>query len=261
LRGFYELELIDPKGNIIVLGSTIGGFPVQRLQRYNYTIYRVIFPDVEEAFNYVGDWILRLTPNGKWNPKDAREALGLSREVTDRQQQSSVGFLNPIEGLVPIGFAAAVASNYRLAVEVLPSGYLPGANVTLTASLSDRGWPAVEGRVTVDVTTPSGIEYKGIELYDDGTRGDAEAGDGTWTNHFTHTSESGSYKFFFRALGRNDRGELAPREDTRYLTLIQPTKDPDPSDRSCIPCQLQRWLWTIVLGLLLLIVFILLRQG
>ncbi len=245
LRAFYNLELVDPSGQIIVLGTTVGGIPVHQLQRYNYTIYRVIFPEVALAPSYVGDWVLRLTPNGRWSPTVVRDSLA-NRKQTD--------YINPYQGLVPIGFATAVKSNYRLAVSVLPSSYLPGANVKLTASLSDRGWPSVTGEVFVDATTPSNTVYPGIRLYDDGTHGDAVSADGTWTNHFLQTGESGSYKFFFHAVGENERGELAPREATRYLTLMQPSRDPHPSDKPCIPCLLQWLLWLMLIGLLIWII-------
>ena len=245
LRGYYNLELIDPNGRVIVLGSTVGGIPVHRLQRHNYTLYRIVFPAVEQAPAYVGDWVLRLTPKGEGNPNPGRRALAS---------------VKPIKlGLVPIGFAAAVASNYRLAIQVLPSSNQTGADVTLTASLSDRGWPAVNGRVEVDVTTPSGIEHKGIQLYDDGTHGDAVAGDGTWTNHFLQTGESGTYKFFFRALGENERGELAPRQATRYLTLMHPV-GPERVEEPCLPCWLQRLLWAVAILLLFLILLVLTRR-
>ncbi len=240
LRAFYNLELVDPQGHVIVLGSTVGGIPVHRLQRYNYTIYRVVFPDVAMASSYVGDWVLRLTPNGKWNTPARMDTHG-----------PVGGVMGSAQGLVPVGFAAAVKSNYRLDVAVLPSSYLPGAQVTLTASLSDRGWPSVSGDVLVDVTTPSKTVHASFRLYDDGTHGDATAGDGTWTSVFMQTAETGSYKFFFHAIGKNDRGELAPRQETRYATLMAVRNPPGSFSSPCIPCALQKLLWVLILVLIL----------
>ncbi len=253
LRAFYNLELVDPHGQVIVLGTTVGGTPVQELQRFNYTIYKIIFPDEALAATYVGDWVLRLTPNGKWSPAAVREALA-------HNNQGRQDFINPYQGLVPIGFAVAVSSDYRMDVNVLPSNYLPGANVKLTASLSDRGAPTVGGDVFVNVTTPNGTAYAGVRLYDDGTHGDAQAGDGTWTTDFTQTAETGSYKFFFHAIGKNERGELVPREDTRYATLMPLSKDPPSPDKPCISCRLLWLLWILLIGLLLLIAVSLLRR-
>ena len=247
LRSMYDLELIDPHGQVMLLGSTIGGIPVHQMQRHTYSIYRIVFPDVAQANSYVGNWILRLTPNGKWNPDEFRE-------TKTHAIQGSGGGINLVQGDVPVGFAAAVASNYRLQVELLASHYLPGAQITMTAALSDRDWPAVDGEVKVDVTRPDGTVHHDIKLFDDGSHGDVEAGDATWTNRFIQTGASGSYQFFFHALGKNERGELAPREATRYVSLVPPTVDNGGGDHEeCIPCELLRWLWAIVIGLLLLL--------
>jgi hypothetical protein len=246
LRAFYNLELVDPHGQVMVLGSTIGGIAVQQTKRYDYAIYRVIFPDASQAPAYVGDWVLRLTPNGNRNPTGAATHI-----------QKGPDFFSANGGFVPVGFVAAVKSDYHMDVAVLPSNYLPGADVKITATLTDRGWPSVKGNVLVDVKTPSGTQFTGIVLYDDGTHGDAVAGDGIWTNHFAQTAESGSYRFFFHAIGRNDRGELAPREATRYATLMQPSKDP-PS-KPCVPCRLLWLFWLVALALLIGLIWLILR--
>jgi hypothetical protein len=242
LRAFYDLEFVSPSGDVIVAGVTIGGIPVQEASRYTYKIYRIVFPDMSEADTYVGDWVLRLTPNGEWSRERVKQALAES----DMDHST---YISPFQGLVPIGFAAAVASNYRLAVQVSPSSYLPGAEVRLTGSLSDRGWPAVDGNIQVTATAPNGTTY-GFSLYDDDSHSDDAAGDGTWTNRFTQTGVPGVYKFFFQSVGYNERGELAPREATRYVTLQQPESTPE-DDRRCIPCVLLRIL--LLLGLLLLL--------
>lgn len=241
LRAFYDLEFVSPSGDVIVAGVTIGGIPIQEMSRHTYKIYRIVFPDMAEADTYVGDWVLRLTPNGEWSRERVKQALAES-------DMSHSTYISPFQGQVPIGFAAAVASNYRLEVQVLPSSYLPGADVRLTGSLSDRGWPAVDGHIQVTATAPNGTAY-GFPLYDDGSHSDDAASDGTWSNRFTQTGVPGVYKFFFQSVGYNERGELAPREATRYVTLQQPESTPE--DGRCIPCVLLRIL--LVLGLLLLL--------
>jgi hypothetical protein len=241
LRQFYDLEFVSPTGQVIVPGVTIGGIPIQEMSRRTYRIYRIVFPDISQAGTYVGDWLLRLRPNGKWSEKAVRQALA----------ESSIGYstwLSPYLGLVPIGFAAAVASDYRLQVQVLPSSYLPGAEVTLTASLTDRGWPAPQGNVDVTVTTPNGATYP-MTLFDDGTHGDLAAGDARWSNRFQQTAVPKVYKFLFHSVGQNERGELAPREATRYVTLMQP--EPEPTEGRCLACWLVRALLPLILLLLL----------
>jgi von Willebrand factor type A domain len=248
LRGYYNLQLLDPNGGVMALGASVGGVPVQVIERENYRIFKVIFPDLALGTSYVGDWKLILTPNGKWKP---------ARDVHTTVTSSDPVFTG-YNGLAPIGFGAAVGSNYRLEVAVSPTNYEPNAVVTMTASLSDRQWPSITGSVTVDVTKPSGATVAGIKLYDDGTHGDAAAHDGTWTNLFGQTAETGSYKFFFNAIGYNDRGELAPRQATRYVSLVPPDR-PSPPDRTCLPCWLVNLLYFLTLLLLLAILFLVWR--
>ena len=262
LRPYYDLHLIDPNNNVIVVGTTVGGVPVQVSERDNYRIIKVVFPDLAFASSYVGEWKLMLVPNGKWKPRTPGAA---THNVPPAGGNDPL--FNGYNGLVPIGFGAAVASNYRLKANAIASpNYEPGATITLTAELSDRGWPSVTGTVTVDATKPDGSTVSGIVLYDDGTHGDVAAGDGTWTGKFAQTTQQGSYRFFFNAIGRNDRGELAPRQATRYVSLTPPPRDPpgrgdgDGRGDGCLPCPLLRWLWLIVVALLVLIVILLLRR-
>lgn len=257
LRGFYDLQLLDPGSHLMTVGASVGGVPVQVIERENYRILKVVFPDLGLASSYVGDWTLLLTPNGKWKP----------RRAPATQAGASDPVFTGVNGLAPIGFGAAVGSNYRLDVAVSPTAYEPNATVTMTASLSDRQWPSVTGDVRVDVTRPSGSTVAGIQLFDDGTHGDAAAGDGAWTNRFNQTAEAGSYKFFFSAVGKNDRGELAPRQATRYVSLVPPGRDPPSTgggddkhpDEPCIPCRLQWWLWGLMLTLLIIAIILLIR--
>lgn len=241
LRQFYDLEFVSPQNNVILPGVTIGGIPVQEARRHTYHLYRIIFPDVSLAHTYVGDWIVRLRPNGKWREDVVKSVL---RESTIQYSN----WLSPFKGIVPVGFAAAVSSDYRLNVALAPTTNLPGADVLLTARLTDRGWPAPKGNINVTVTSQGGPTHN-VTLYDDATHGDQVAGDATWSNHFLQTATPNVYKFLYRSVGYNDRGELGQREASRYLTLMQP--DPPPPVRPCIPCRL---LWTLlVLGLLMLL--------
>ncbi len=194
LRPFYDLEFVTPSGDVIVAGTSVGGIPIQEMNRHTYRIFRVVFPDISQESEYVGDWLLQLTPNGKWSDRAAKIAMAES----DIQHSD---YINPYEGLVPVGFAAAVASNYRLDVAVLPSNYLPGAEVRLTGTLSDRGWPAVDGQISVKATAPNNNTY--------------------------------------------------PREDTRYVTLMQPESTPPDDGRGCLPCLLLRLLLLLAFALLI----------
>ena len=72
-----------------------------------------------------------------------------------------------------------------------------------------------------------------VTLHDDGNHGDGAERDAICTNSFSQTAQSGVYKFLFHSIGRNERGELAPREASRYVTLaqVEPTPEDDPGDR------------------------------
>jgi hypothetical protein len=244
MRAFYDLEFVSPDGQVVNTGSTVGGIPVHISRRGTYSIYRIVFPSVAEASSYVGDWLLRLTPNGKWDGATVKQVFTDSRFGYG-------GYVNPHQGLVPVGFAAAVASNYSLDVSVAASHYLPGASVRLEASLSDRGWPATRGEIAATVTTPVGNKHT-VDLYDDGTHGDVHSADGTWTNSFVQTSDPGSYEFLFRSVGFNARGEMAPREASRYVTLKRLETTPkDPDSWNFIQ-------WLIILLILILLIALLL---
>jgi hypothetical protein len=65
LRQFYTLEFVTPKGLIIHAGTNIGSVPVQERTNLNHRIFRIVLPDLSQASEYVGDWILQLKPNGK----------------------------------------------------------------------------------------------------------------------------------------------------------------------------------------------------
>lgn len=224
LRAYYDLELVDPNGHIMVLGSSIGGIPVQISQRLTYKIYKVIFPDISQSASYVGDWLLRLTPNKKWS----RKAMSSYMAENKAYSQSSISIAN---GYIPIGFAASVKSDYNMEVSVTASQYAPGGVLTLLASLKDRGWPSTGASVFVDIANPIGAKTSNILLYDDGTHGDSQANDGLYTNQYSSTALSGSYKCYFHGTGINERGELVPREATRYVSLVDPASaNPNPSN-------------------------------
>jgi hypothetical protein len=46
----------------------------------------------------------------------------------------------------------------------------------------------------------------------------------------------GVYKFLFQSTGHNERGELAPREASRFLTLMQPEGTPEDGE-GCLGCE------------------------
>jgi hypothetical protein len=194
-RSLYTLQLVDPKGNVIVPGSALGGVPVHILQRNTYTIYKVVFPSGLASSAYVGDWQLRLLP---------RRAIDM-------------------RNVVQIGFAAAVGSDYRLDLKAVSPTYLPGSLVTVSATLSDAGWPVHSVRFSGTITDPQHVA-SALTFYDDGTHGDPVAGDGVWTAQTYNTKLAGNYRIFLRTSGTNSKGELVNREAARTITLTTPLR-------------------------------------
>ena len=253
LRAFYKLELISPTGQVMDPGSSVAGIPIQVMRRMNYTIYKVIFPDISQSASYIGDWKVILTPTKKWNPKDAKKA-------SERYTQAQGEYIQPYLGLVPVGFGAAVKSDYHMEVAVTANSYQPGANVLLTAKLTDRGWPS-SGTVNLTATRPNNA-VSNFVLYDDGTHGDINSGDGIYSNTYNQTALNGSYKFYFKGIGINERGELVPREATRYVSLSTPPKtDGGEGDhcKSCLPCWV-KWLMLILLLFILILIIRYIRR-
>ena len=222
MRTLYDLEFIAPDGTVLQAGSTVGGIPIHEQTRNTYRIFRIIFPDPAQDDTYVGDWLLRLVPRGNWTEV-------LARNLAAEFRMGYGGFMHPADGEVPIGFAGAVASDYHLEASVTATSFLPGATLGFEAALTDRGWPAPDGTVTVTVTRPDGTVHA-VDLFDDGAHGDGGAGDAVWAAIYVQTAPQGVYKLLFRSTGHNERGELAPRLVSRYVTLAQLEPDPGEPD-------------------------------
>ncbi|HLP48273.1 MAG TPA: choice-of-anchor X domain-containing protein, partial [Candidatus Kapabacteria bacterium] len=96
------------------------------------------------------------------------------------------------------------------------TSYDTGDTITLTATITKYGNP-LPGLTDISVTvTPpnksftgvqgavfqkSPLVAEGIKLYDDGSHGDREKGDGIYTNQYTETVNEGTYRFLFHAAG------------------------------------------------------------
>ncbi len=121
--------------------------------------------------------------------------------------------------------------------------YFSNDTIKLSTQLGDdflpSGGPAVILDAVIKVTAedPAQNQYS-FELYDDGTHGDAKAGDGKYANSFDKTSLSGIYKFAFQISGHNMRaGEPFTRECflAKTVKTILPTVTPIPNgaDKVC----------------------------
>ncbi len=77
--------------------------------------------------------------------------------------------------------------------------YDPNQPIHITAMLANNNIPLIGASVTVRVITPANVED--ILLYDDGTHGDTQSNDGTYTNTYANTNVSGNYYIVAAAIG------------------------------------------------------------
>ncbi len=87
-----------------------------------------------------------------------------------------------------------------------------GQPLTLEAVLREQGVPVLGATVYALVASPSGA-LVGVTLRDDGSLGDAVAGDGIYGARHSQTSQSGLYRVLYVAEGRDSRGLRFSRED------------------------------------------------
>ncbi len=240
MRLYYQLEVIAPTGDVVNPGLIQGigenifahGFEtgeiiensptidleINTISHDTYKIYNVKFIGNGKYSPYFGQWSLKLTPNGFW-PQ-------LIEPVTSSStfNYASNG-INPFAGIVPIGFTAAIGSNFRLNAKLITQDYNLNSSILMTATLSDRQLPVTEGNVIVNITKPFGSSLNNdpipfdVQLYDDATHGDLIKGDGTWTNQFNGTDQLGVYQFVFKASGQNSNNETAYRKASKYMTI------------------------------------------
>ncbi len=97
---------------------------------------------------------------------------------------------------------------------------------SIPANLSNENLPPVQ-RKAMFLTEMRQVTYPGrhspvtLQLYDDGTHGDAKAGDGIYTNQFSDTVKEGTYSFYVRASGSTRAGNKFNRERLiqKYITV------------------------------------------
>jgi hypothetical protein len=160
-----RLELVSPSGRRIdattpLTDPSVVHSPVLDAGPFAYTGYHVQAPET-------GTWTLEVTGTGTPAADSAYGATALLQ-------------LPPGTGLA-------------LAVAVDQEGYAIGDPVTITATLTADGLPVGDATVTARVVHPDGATTTEVVLVDDGTGGDAVAGDGVYSSVFTATTLSGLY--------------------------------------------------------------------
>lgn len=103
---------------------------------------------------------------------------------------------------------------------------IPAQIGTETLSLRQRKARYLFEQRKVDL--PGRLDLGYLQLFDDGTHGDADKNDGIYTNTFSDTSKEGSYIFHFRATGTSLTGSAFMREAELQHYLL-PIFSPDQS--------------------------------
>ena len=92
-------------------------------------------------------------------------------------------------------------SGVVLAASVDPDQGVIGDPVTITATVTADGLPVADATVRVEVFHPDGDTTTEVVLVDDGTGGDAVAGDGVYSGIFAATTLTGDYDVVVSAEG------------------------------------------------------------
>jgi hypothetical protein len=140
-------------------------------------------------------------------------------------------------------FEVSSSTALLISTEFDKQEYFSGDTMKLSTLLLDDFLPlggptfVLDAVIKVTAEDPAQNQYS-FELYDNGTHGDAKAGDGEYANSFDKTSLPGIYKFAFQMSGHNIRaGEPLIRECflAKTVKLIQPTPSPIPGgdDKIC----------------------------
>ena len=224
MRGYYDVSLVNPKGEVISAGSVIGGQPVKVFQRHNYKLYRVnglgIASDDEDSFR--GLWKVMVNVKGECKSDNNRSVCK-----------------------APLVYVCSAASNLKIDVTALSETYLPGAPVVLTAKLSESLLPVPEASVDVRIKGPGKYPYH-VKLNDVGLDNDQIKGDGIYTGTFRNTGISGVYEFYFAALVKNRSNEITTREDLKYVSMRFPRQSP--VSVSGPVCNLCWWHWVMLVA-------------
>ena len=152
-RAGLRLELVSPTGRRIdattpLTDPAVVHAPPANAGPVSVTGYSLQAPET-------GSWTLEVTGTGVPSPDTAYAVTALAQ-------------LPPGTGVV-------------LATTIDRDQYVVGEPITITATVTADGVPVTDATVTAKVTDPDGTVTADLVLVDDGTGGDAVAGDGVYT--------------------------------------------------------------------------------
>lgn len=213
-RDLYSIDLVAPDGSTVKAGDELAGSMVTRAQDGTYTIWRAANATGVTTPEFHGLWKLQVTAY----PEKAHSEL--ENAVAASNFDYAAAGIDAFSDGMPIGFFAAIRSDMVLRPKVTADEFVQLTELILTASLTERKQPVLGASVSASIDVP---EMGGtiIDLFDDGSHGDAIPADGVYSNRFSATRPSGAYEITFTSVANTTDGTPAFREETRFITLSE----------------------------------------
>ncbi|RKY40232.1 MAG: hypothetical protein DRP81_09640, partial [Candidatus Omnitrophota bacterium] len=155
-------------------------------------------------------------PNIDFVPGDTHESYIINSPMPGEWEIRVLG-VDIEEGGEPLIVTVTADSDLTLSIDSDKDEYLPGAPITIKATVKDDLGPILNANVVANVQTPSSNEV--ITLYDDGSHNDGAADDGIYANTYLNTQETGAYAFKVDASGASNRGDAFTRTATKAVIV------------------------------------------
>jgi len=223
------IYLISPAGEQISGTSLPSGFGVRFRSTPTARFIEVKFPQGEPK-RYDGLWKAVVVHEGRICRGDINPPDDQDKDYPNggNSQDVGPGFLpkdcHETKDPVDYGIAIGSGSNLRMQAYVEPGLKFVGDTIRLNGVLAEAGLPIKGSNVRVFAESPSGTEYI-IILHDDGLHQDGDEDNGDYGGLFTNTTETGVYRFLFRAEGLQ-AGRPYVRELHRTKTIYDRRKPP-----------------------------------
>ncbi len=115
-------------------------------------------------------------------------------------------------------FGTLVGSDVSLSLATDEPFYRQGDDIVIIATLLNDGTPITGATASAIVEKPDDTTTS-LVLYDDGSHGDAQGGDGIYTNTFSDTASGGTYSIVVSASGSAGASGSFSRSDSTVVTV------------------------------------------
>lgn len=114
--------------------------------------------------------------------------------------------------------AVYLESNITISLDTIKDVYNQNEYINIIANLQSNNIPLVGALVTAGITRPNDTEDN-LSLFDDGSHGDAQANDGTYSGIYTNTCRGGIYDIVVHASGTTQDGITFNRLASKLVTV------------------------------------------